>query len=48
MEEQKKQEKKEKLRCSKCNSTFIYVRIKDNEVVCRSCSHVEKIDGDEK
>lgn len=39
MEEKKTQNK---LKCSKCGSGFVYVRIKDKEIVCRSCGHVEE------
>lgn len=33
----------QKARCVKCNSTFIYIRIKDQEKVCRSCGNIEKL-----
>jgi DNA-directed RNA polymerase subunit RPC12/RpoP len=29
--------------CSKCGSTFVYIRIKDKEIVCRRCGHIEKL-----
>ena len=29
----------DKFRCEKCNSTFGYVRIKDNSFHCRACGH---------
>ena len=31
-------------RCSECNSTFVYLRIKTNELVCRTCGHIEKVE----
>jgi hypothetical protein len=34
-------------RCVKCNSKFTYVRIKDQERVCRSCGHIEKLENQE-
>jgi len=30
----------EKIRCSKCGSTLVYIRIKTNEMVCRKCTFV--------
>lgn len=30
-------------RCSKCDSTLTYLRIRNKERVCRSCGHMEKI-----
>jgi len=38
---EKKEEKIEKHRCKKCNSTFGYLRIKDGTFVCRSCGYIE-------
>ena len=35
-------------RCSKCNSTMTYVRIKTNERVCRSCGKTVSININEK
>ena len=32
-------------RCSECNRTLVYIRIKKRERVCRSCGHIEKING---
>lgn len=32
--------------CSKCNSTFTYIRFKDKERVCRSCGYVERLEED--
>lgn len=40
---------KEKTRCKRCESSNTYLRIKDNERVCRSCGFIEKLedkDGD--
>lgn len=34
---------KEKIRCAKCKSTQVYIRIKTQERKCRSCGHTEKI-----
>jgi len=39
------QEVKKKRRCKKCGSSFIYIRIKDNSLVCRSCGHIEKLEN---
>jgi uncharacterized protein YbaR (Trm112 family) len=36
----------EKIRCPKCNSTLAYIRIKTNEICCRSCGHIEKVRGE--
>jgi len=50
METQKKtnQRVKNSNRCSKCNSTFGYLRIKEKEWVCRNCGNVKKIGYEEK
>lgn len=29
------------LRCSRCNSGQIYIRIKNKEKVCKSCGYIE-------
>lgn len=42
-----KEEKENKIRCNKCKSSFIYIRIKDQEVVCRSCGNIQKLDKKE-
>ena len=42
MIENEQQEKRH--RCKNCNSTFCYLRVKNNEWVCRSCGHVDNID----
>ena len=34
---------KEKPRCDKCGSNQVYIRIKTNERVCKTCGYVEKI-----
>jgi len=31
------------IRCSNCNSTLVYIRIKTNELCCRSCGFIEKL-----
>ena len=37
-------------RCSKCDSSFVYIRRKDKKLLCRKCGNVEsiKIEGDNK
>lgn len=40
MEDQENQAP-QKNRCSKCNSAFTYLRIKDGSLVCRSCGNVD-------
>jgi len=32
-----------KIRCKKCGKTFIYRRLKTNELVCRICGYIEKL-----
>jgi len=32
-------------RCVKCKSLSTYIRIKDNEKVCRICGYVQQLDG---
>jgi primosomal protein N' len=32
-----------RLRCEFCDSSFVYVRIKTNELICRSCGHISKL-----
>jgi len=34
----------EKIRCSKCRSTLVYIRIKTKEMVCRKCGFTEEKD----
>lgn len=36
-------------RCSKCDSSFVYIRRKDKKLLCRKCGNIEniKIEGDE-
>lgn len=49
MENQQKEKKlTKKIRCSKCASTFGYLRIKERKWVCRSCGHEEKIMEEDK
>ena len=36
-----------KIRCKKCGSTLVYVRIKTDERVCRRCGHIEKLNKEE-
>lgn len=33
----------DKIKCVKCGSAFIYIRIKQKEVVCRKCGNIQKI-----
>jgi len=40
------EENLKKLACKKCGSKFVYVRIKERSVVCRSCGNIDPI-GDE-
>jgi len=37
-------------RCSKCGSSFVYIRRKDKKLLCRKCGNIEdiKIEGEEK
>lgn len=39
--ENEKTENDNKIKCSKCGSSFGYLRIKDKTWVCRSCGHEE-------
>ena len=32
-----------KIRCKKCGSTLVYIRLNKDERVCRNCGHIEKI-----
>ncbi|MEN7982346.1 MAG: hypothetical protein ABFQ65_02780 [Nanoarchaeota archaeon] len=34
-------------RCSKCGSSFIYIRRKDKKLLCRKCGNIENIKIDE-
>ena len=46
MAEEKKNQKKEAdtgQKCSKCGSKMVYVRIKNEELVCRRCGNVDKL-----
>ena len=47
MTEKQKEEKKDKIRCTKCGSGLVYVRIKDQQRVCRNCGFIENL-GDKK
>jgi ssDNA-binding Zn-finger/Zn-ribbon topoisomerase 1 len=40
---EKNEEKKDKIRCSKCGSSLVYVRIKDKQRVYHSCFYVEQL-----
>lgn len=45
MEKEQKEEieNPNKRRCSKCGSSLVYVRIRNNQLVCRSCSNVDDL-----
>lgn len=49
MMEKREQEQKNpnKPNCSHCGSKFVYIRIKDNQVVCRSCGQVTDLKKEE-
>jgi ribosomal protein L37AE/L43A len=47
-QKQIEQKKSNKIRCNKCGSTLGYLRIKDQEWVCRNCGHEEKFKMEEK
>ena len=34
-------QQKEKVRCESCGSAFVYIRIRENSVVCRSCGNIQ-------
>ena len=34
-----------KIRCSQCNSSLVYLRLKTNELCCRHCGNIEKYKG---
>ena len=46
MENQKENqaEKPQKRKCKKCGSAFVYVRIKEGSVVCRSCGNIDPLE----
>lgn len=41
-EQVQKSEEEGGKRCKKCGSKFIYIRIKEGSVVCRSCGFVDE------
>jgi len=44
MEKKENQEQSpnpQRKKCSKCGSAFVYVRIKEGSVVCRSCGNID-------
>ena len=41
-------ESDEKIRCEKCGSTMVYIRLSTNERVCRTCGNVESLNHKEK
>lgn len=44
MENKKREEEvQEEFRCKNCGSKLTYIRLKEKQRVCRSCSHVEEI-----
>ena len=39
------EERKERIReCSKCGLKMTYIRIKDNQKVCRNCGYIEDLE----
>jgi len=46
MEKEIKNQKNQRHRCIKCQSTFCYLRVKTGEWVCRSCGNVEEKKGE--
>ena len=42
--QEEKQEKINKKVCSRCGSGFVYVRIKEGSVVCRSCGNIDPLE----
>ena len=47
MENKQEIQKKEKPRCNKCGSGFVYFRLKDKSICCRSCGNIYKVDQGE-
>lgn len=43
-EEKKEKQKENKRRCSKCNSLLTYLRFKTNELACRNCGYIQKLE----
>jgi uncharacterized protein (DUF983 family) len=41
MEKEKKRKK-----CKNCGSGQVYVRVKKNELVCRACGNIEKLESE--
>lgn len=41
------EKKNNKIRCVKCGSKFVYIRIKDKQVVCRKCGTITKLKEDQ-
>jgi ribosomal protein L37AE/L43A len=37
-----KDQKDERLRCPRCNSTQVYLRRKDRLIICRACPYPEE------
>lgn len=42
-ENQNQNQKPQRKKCSKCGSAFVYVRIKEGSVVCRSCGNIDQL-----
>jgi ribosomal protein S27AE len=38
----KKELEEKRIKCSKCGSGFIYIRLKDKSLQCRTCGNVDK------
>lgn len=43
LEDNKEENNKRKV-CSNCGSGFVYVRIKEGSVVCRSCGNIDQLE----
>ena len=47
MEKEKEDKQKNRAVCDHCGSKFVYVRLRDEEVVCRMCGHVSELKKEE-
>lgn len=43
MDKEKEKKKTKGKACNKCGSHFVYIRLKEGSVVCRSCGHIDQI-----
>jgi len=39
----KKIKEESRIRCPRCNSTFVYIRARTKEICCRTCGAVTKL-----